>query len=98
MESQMANLQILEAEGHAATHGARRLHKIESASVASDHGHIPLREEISQVHENLHVSREEAGRNRLPDEEVQVRIGLARRTIEQIDRRQRAATRVTIRG
>src|ERR1019366_8348114 len=104
MESQIANLwileaeEILEAEGHAAAHGACRLHQIKRASVASHHGHIPLREKISQVHENFHVSREEAGRNRLTDEQVQIRIGLARRTIEEVDRRQRAAARVTIGG
>jgi hypothetical protein len=37
------NLQFLEAEGHAATHGARRLHQVESASVPAHHRHVSLR-------------------------------------------------------
>ena len=62
--------EILEAEGYAATHRARRLHQIKRVPVPSHHGHIALRQQISQVHENFHVSGEEGGRNRLPDEEV----------------------------
>src|ERR1039458_7528797 len=62
----------LEAESHATAHRARRLHQINRASVLAHHGHIPLRQKISQVHENFHVSGEKGARNRLPYAEVQV--------------------------
>ena len=81
-ESPLANLQILEAENDAAAHRARRLHQIEGVAVLSHYRHIALREKISQVHENFHVSGEEAGRNGLPDAEVQVRISLTCRSVE----------------
>jgi hypothetical protein len=52
---------VLEAEGYAAARRPRRLHQIESVSIASHHRHITLREKIAQVHQNFHVSRKETG-------------------------------------
>jgi hypothetical protein len=57
-----------------------------SATVASHYGDIPLREKIPQVHENFHVSGKEAGRNGLPEAKIQIRIGLAGRRVELINR------------
>jgi len=48
-QSQIANLQILEAEGDATTGGAGGLDEVESVTVASHDGDVTLGEEISQV-------------------------------------------------
>jgi hypothetical protein len=77
------NLRILETEGQS---GARRLHQIDS---------VTLGEKISQVHEILHVSGEKVGRKRMANAGIRVRIGLARQTIEFIDRRQRVSPSTT---
>src|SRR5208283_2349414 len=86
----------LEVESHAAAHGARGLHQVDGVPVLAEDGNVALRQEIAEIDEELQVSGEEAGGNRLAEEEIEIRIGLAGRGVEQIDRSQDMAARVAV--
>ncbi len=82
----ITNRKLLEVECDPAAHRARRLHQVDGASIAAHDWHISLRQKITQIHQHFHMSGEEAGRNRLTQEDVQIGVGLPRRRVEQIHR------------
>src|ERR1700686_1406616 len=88
----------LETEGHSATYRSGGLNEVDGVSIASHHRDIALCQKIPEVHENFHVSREKTGWDGLPEAEVQIRVGPARRTVEFIDRSQGMIAGVAVGG
>src|SRR5215470_7449617 len=95
-KSQTVGVKKLEAEGDAAADGAGRLHQVNGFAVVAHNGNVALGEQIAEIDKNLHVSGKDAIGDGLADKEIEIRIGLAGRGIEEIDRGQGLAVGPTI--
>src|SRR5690242_8409429 len=87
----------LESESQAPAHAARGLHQVHGVAVRSDHRHIALRQQITNVKESFHVpGHSMESWQWLPDEQVEEWIGLPGGRIEHIDWKQALAARPAI--
>src|ERR1035437_10647672 len=79
----------LERGPHYATDAASRLHQVHGLTGWPDDRHVALCQQVAKVHQRFHVTWHEMHAwQRLAHEDVEESVGLSRRGIEKIDRRQ----------
>src|SRR3954468_21206037 len=89
----------LEAESHAAADAAGGLDQIDCLAVLANHRNVALRHQVADIDECFHLRGNEVSLwNRLPNEDIEVRLGLAGGCVELIDRRERLPIRPFIRS
>ena len=77
---------LLEREGYPAADGPGGVDEVYSLAVVANNRDVSLGQEVANVDQGLHAATE--AWNGLADKDVQVRVTLAGRRIEHVDRRQ----------